>query len=112
MRRMKTITYTLSAALRQMLDDSDLRQEELAELADISKGSVTNYAKGRTIPRWTAVQRWAVACGYDPDDPTLRALWDEARSAVTARYHPIDMSGVPPGRLGGGRTPRPLAHAA
>jgi len=76
---MKHIEFTLAAALRQMLDESGMHQSDLAESADISKGSVTNYAKGRTVPRWSAVQRWAQACGFDPEDETLRALWVAAR---------------------------------
>jgi len=76
---MKHIEFTLAAALRQMLDESGMHQSDLAVGADISKGSVTNYAKGRTVPRWSAVQRWAEACGFDPEDKTLRALWVAAR---------------------------------
>jgi transcriptional regulator with XRE-family HTH domain len=89
---MKHIEFTLAAALRQMLDDSGIHQADLAERADISKGSVTNYTKGRTVPRWSAVQRWAKECGYDPDDETLRALWmaarygDDPQRTVIARY--------------------------
>jgi transcriptional regulator with XRE-family HTH domain len=90
---MKTLEFTLAAALRHMLDESGLQQIELAEQADISKGSVTNYAKGRQVPRWSTVQRWAEACDYDPDDDTLRHLWLAAKygttppdSALIARY--------------------------
>lgn len=76
---MKTLEFTLAGALRHMLDDSGLHQIDLAERADISKGSVTNYAKGRQVPRWSTVQRWAKACDFDPEDPTLRQLWEAAR---------------------------------
>ena len=89
---MKTLEFTLAAALRLMLDESELPQADLAERVDISKGSVSNYARGRSVPRWTAVQRWAIACGFDPDDDTLRALWlaakygTEPEDTLIARY--------------------------
>lgn len=76
---MKTLTYTLHTALRQMVDESGVNQEELADACDISKGSVTNYLKGRTVPKWTTVRMWADACGFDPEDDKLRELWDMAR---------------------------------
>lgn len=76
---MRTLTYTLHTALRQMVDDSGINQDELAEACDISKGSVTNYIKGRTIPKWSTVERWANACGFDAADPMLRELWEQAR---------------------------------
>jgi transcriptional regulator with XRE-family HTH domain len=76
---MRTLTYTLHTALRQMVDESGVNQEQLADACDISKGSVTNYLKGRTTPKWTTVRMWADACGFDADDQTLRELWDSAR---------------------------------
>lgn len=76
---MKTLTYTLQTALRQMVDESSIEQKDLAVACDISKGSVSNYLKGRTVPKWSTVRMWADACGFDPDDPKLRQLWDDAR---------------------------------
>lgn len=76
---MKTLHFTLAGALSQMLDESGLKQEQFAEATDISKGSITNYIKGRTVPRWSTVQRWAEVCEHDPDSPLLRELWEEAR---------------------------------
>jgi transcriptional regulator with XRE-family HTH domain len=76
---MKPFRFTLAAAMRQMLDESGLQQADIVELAEVSKGSVTNYTKGRTVPKWTTVQRWASLCDYDPNDETLRQLWEEAR---------------------------------
>lgn len=76
---MMTIEFNLATALRQMLDTSGVQQEQLALDVDISKGSVTNYVKGRTVPKWSVVQRWAEVCDFDPEDQTLRHLWEEAR---------------------------------
>lgn len=71
---MRTLDFTLNSALRQMLDDSELGHAELAERIEIGTGSITNYTRGRTVPKWRVVQDWAIECGYDPDDPTLREL--------------------------------------
>ena len=76
---MKVIELTLAVALRQMLDDSGFHQDELARRADIAKGSITNYTKGRTVPKWSTVRRWAETCGYEPDDPLLHDLWEKAK---------------------------------
>lgn len=95
---MKTLTYSIHTALRQMLDESDIRQEQLAVAADISKGSVTNYIKGRQLPKWSTVRLWAEACGFDPEDPTLRELWDEARQRRAGSDEFVWLYGFPPDR--------------
>ena len=77
---MKAFTPTLAGALHQMLDESGMDQKAVAERAEISKGSVTNYVKGRYIPKWRTVQEWARVCGFNPDDATLRRLWNIAKN--------------------------------
>lgn len=82
---MRTLDFTLASAIRQMLNDADLGHAEFADAIDIGAGSVTNYTKGRTVPRWSTVRRWAEACKYDPDDPQLRFLWEKARGTAPKR---------------------------
>ena len=77
------LTWDLSDAVERMRTKAGLDQGELAERVGVSRGSISNWERGRTAPHnFKTVQRVAIECGFDPDDPTLRELWD----AVIAGY--------------------------
>lgn len=90
---MKTLEFTLHGALRQMLDESQLPNETIAQKTETSKGSVSNYARGRTVPKWSVVKVWAETCEYDPEDPLLRVLWENAKRTAPKRGGAVKRGG-------------------
>lgn len=80
---MKQLEWSVADAIMKMRSSAQLDQAQLAEIVGVSRSSISNYERGLTLPHnFKTVQRMAVACGYDPDDPTLRRLWETARSGT------------------------------
>jgi len=56
---MTTPTFTLSDRLRKARKSSGLGSNDMAELLETSRTTISNYESGRTEPTATTVARWA-----------------------------------------------------
>jgi transcriptional regulator with XRE-family HTH domain len=92
--------FTLGDAVEKMRSAAHLEQEQLANEVGISRSTVSNYERDKSAPpNFRTVQRIAAACGYDPDDPSLKELWEEARRSGCILWPSSDLEGfegVPP----------------
>jgi transcriptional regulator with XRE-family HTH domain len=62
---MEGVVY-IGERLRRLRERRALRQEDLAELADVGKNTVNRIEKNRTEPHMTTVRKLADALGVDP----------------------------------------------
>lgn len=75
-----TLTWTLADAIEKMRNEAGYEQEELAERSGVSRSSISNYERSKSVPpNFDTVRRIARACGFHNDDDQLATLWDEAR---------------------------------
>lgn len=67
------VNLTFGEWLADRLDERDLQQQELAALVGAEPSTVSNWVKGKTIPREPMCDRIAEELGLDPDEVRKRA---------------------------------------
>jgi XRE family transcriptional regulator, regulator of sulfur utilization len=63
----------LGRAIRQLRDERGLRQQELANAADMNVTAISHIERGRANPAWGTVKRIAAALGVTVSEVAARA---------------------------------------
>lgn len=57
--------WTIADRLRKAREVSELEQEQFAAEIGVSRGTISNYEKGKVSPRLIVLRAWALRCGVD-----------------------------------------------
>ena len=69
---------SFGSRIKNARENKNLSQQQLADLLDVTDGTISNYEKGVAFPRWEAIKKICSILDVDPN----YLFWDDLSSEI------------------------------